>query len=134
MVDHLLAIGDVLYRRTVGKVSRSGPLRAILPMEVVMVSMYVMPVTSSFMMWLELTLEIPGVTTSPNGHGAYGYFKVHLYEFWHPQTSHYSRKAMWWGWQLHKCQCPCWQGGLRWSGSPQWGGWRLYGYHLGELI
>ena len=32
-----------------------------------MVSTYVMPVTSSFMMWLVLTWEIPGVTTSPIG-------------------------------------------------------------------
>ena len=32
-----------------------------------MVSTYVMPVILSFMMWLELTLEIPGVPTSPMG-------------------------------------------------------------------
>ena len=55
-------------------------------------SMYVMPVTSSFKMQLVLTLEIPGVATSPNSHGAHGYFKVHLYTFWHLQTSHHSRK------------------------------------------
>ena len=47
--------------------SGSGPLRATLPTEVVMVSTYVTPVTSSLMMWLVLTLEIPGVTTSPMG-------------------------------------------------------------------
>ena len=32
-----------------------------------MVSMYVMPVISSFTMQLELMLEIPGVATSPMG-------------------------------------------------------------------
>ena len=47
--------------------SRSGPLRATLPTEVVMVSRYVMPVTWSFIVWLALILEIPGVTTSPMG-------------------------------------------------------------------
>ena len=45
----------------VEEASRSGPLRATLPTEVVMVSTYVTPVTSSFKMWLVLTLEIPGV-------------------------------------------------------------------------
>ena len=40
---------------------------ATLPMEVVMVSMYVMPVILSFTMWLELMLEIPGVTISLMG-------------------------------------------------------------------
>ena len=48
----------------VEEASGSGPLRATLPMEVVMVSMYVMPVTLSLTMRLVLTLEIPGVTTS----------------------------------------------------------------------
>ena len=52
---------------TVGKAPRSGPLMATLPMEVVMVSTYVMPVILSFTMQLELTLEIPGVTTSLMG-------------------------------------------------------------------
>ena len=51
----------------VGEASRSGPLRATLPMEVVMVSTYVVPVTLSLMMWLVLTLEIPGVATSLMG-------------------------------------------------------------------
>ena len=51
----------------VEEASRSGPLRAILPMEVVMVSMYVTPIASSLMMWLVLTVEIPGVTTSQMG-------------------------------------------------------------------
>ena len=51
----------------VGEASGSGPLMGTLPMEVVMVSTYVMPVTSSFMLLLVLTLEIPGVTTSPMG-------------------------------------------------------------------
>ena len=47
-----------------GKASGSGPLMATLPMEVLIVSTYVMPVISSFTMQLELTLEMPGVTTS----------------------------------------------------------------------
>ena len=47
--------------------SESGPLRATLLMEVVTVSMYVMPVDSSLMMWLILMVEILGVTTSPMG-------------------------------------------------------------------
>ena len=51
----------------VEQASGSGLLRAILPMEVVMVSRYVTPVTSSFTMWLALILEIPGVTTSLMG-------------------------------------------------------------------
>ena len=38
-----------------------------LPTEVVAVSMYVMPIISSFTMWLELMLEFPGVATSPMG-------------------------------------------------------------------
>ena len=67
LVDCLLAISDVLYCRTCGEASRYGPLRANLPIEVVMVSTYVTPVISSFMMQLELTLEIPGVTTSLMG-------------------------------------------------------------------
>ena len=45
----------------------SGPLRATLPMEVLTVSIYVMPVISSFTMQLQLTLEIPGVAISPMG-------------------------------------------------------------------
>ena len=51
----------------VEQASGSGLPRATLPMEVVMVSRYVMPVTSSFTMWLALILEIPGVTTSLMG-------------------------------------------------------------------
>ena len=47
--------------------SKSGPLRANLPKEVVTVSMYVTPVDSSLTMQLELMVEIPGVTTSPMG-------------------------------------------------------------------
>ena len=43
----------------------SGPLRIILPTEVVTVSTYVKPVASSFITWLELMLEISGVVTSP---------------------------------------------------------------------
>ena len=49
----------------VGEASGLGPLRVTLPMEVVTVSMYVMPIASSLMIQLELMLEIPGVTTSP---------------------------------------------------------------------
>ena len=45
----------------------SGPLRVTLSTEVVTVSIYIMPVISSFTMWLELTLEIPGVATSLMG-------------------------------------------------------------------
>ena len=41
------------------------PLMIILLMEVVMVSTYVRPVASSLTIQLELTLEIPGVITSP---------------------------------------------------------------------
>ena len=40
-------------------------LRMTLPMEVIMVSMYTSPVMSSWTTWLELTLEMPGVNTSP---------------------------------------------------------------------
>ena len=47
--------------------SGSGPLRATLPMEVVMVSRYVTLVASSFTMQLALILEIPGVVTSLMG-------------------------------------------------------------------
>ena len=39
--------------------------RMTLPMEVVMVSMYTSPVVSSLTTGLELTLEMPGVETSP---------------------------------------------------------------------
>ena len=51
--------------------SMMGPLfgsdltRMTLPMEVVMVSMYTSPIVSSLTTWLELTLEMPGVITSP---------------------------------------------------------------------
>ena len=51
----------------VEQASGSGLLRATIPMKVVMVSRYVMPVTSSFTMWLALILEIPGVATSLMG-------------------------------------------------------------------
>ena len=51
----------------VEQASVSGLLRATLPMEVVMVSRYVMAVTSSFTMWLALILEILGVTISLMG-------------------------------------------------------------------
>ena len=47
----------------VEQASGLGLLRVTLPTEVVTVSIYVMPVISSFTMWLELTLEIPGVAT-----------------------------------------------------------------------
>ena len=40
-------------------------LRTTLPMEVVTVSMYTSPVMSSLTTQLELTLEMPGVITSP---------------------------------------------------------------------
>ena len=40
-------------------------LRKTLPMEVVMVSMYTSPIVSSLTTRLELTLEMPGVITSP---------------------------------------------------------------------
>ena len=43
----------------------SDPLRTTLPTEVVTVSMYISPVVSSLTTWLELTLEMPGVVTSP---------------------------------------------------------------------
>ena len=39
--------------------------RTTLPTEVVMVSMYTSPIVSSLTTWLELTLEMPGVITSP---------------------------------------------------------------------
>ena len=58
--------------RPVKEASESGPLRGTLPTEVVMVSMYVMPVASSLTMQLILIVEIPGITTSPMG-------KVHLH-------------------------------------------------------
>ena len=51
----------------VEQASGLGPLRVTLPTEVVMVSIYVMPVISSLTMQLELTLEIPVVATSPMG-------------------------------------------------------------------
>ena len=47
--------------------SGSGPLMVTFPTEVVTVSMYIMPVISSFTMWLELMLEIPRVATSQMG-------------------------------------------------------------------
>ena len=40
-------------------------LRTTLPTEVVTVSTYTSPVVSSLTMWLELTLEMPGVVTNP---------------------------------------------------------------------
>ena len=51
----------------VEEASGSGPLRASLPMDVVMVSRYVMPMTLSLTMWLALILEIPRVATSLMG-------------------------------------------------------------------
>ena len=39
--------------------------RTTLPTEVVMVSMYTSPIVSSWTTWLEFTLEMPGVDTSP---------------------------------------------------------------------
>ena len=66
----LTAYSQLVTSSIVGPVeeaSGSGPLRATLPMEVVMVSMYVMPITWSLTMWLVLILEIPGVATSPMG-------------------------------------------------------------------
>ena len=51
----------------VEEASGSGPLRATLPMEVVMVSTYVTHITLSLMMQLVLILEMPGVATSPMG-------------------------------------------------------------------
>ena len=39
--------------------------RTTLPMEVVTVSMYTSPIVLSLTTWLELTLEMPGVITSP---------------------------------------------------------------------
>ena len=50
-----------------GQASGLGPLRVTLPFKVVTVSRYVMPVILSLIMWLELTLEIPGVATSLMG-------------------------------------------------------------------
>ena len=47
------------------EVSESRLLRATLPMEVVTMSIYVIPVASSLMMWLILMVEIPGVATTP---------------------------------------------------------------------
>ena len=49
------------------KASESGLLRATLPMEVVTVSTYVMPVALSLMMQLMLTVDILGATTTPMG-------------------------------------------------------------------
>ena len=51
--------------------SMTGPLfkpdlpRMTIPMEVVTVSMYTSPIMSSWTTWLELTLEMLGVNTSP---------------------------------------------------------------------
>ena len=67
-VDSLHLVSDILYGGTCGAGFEGwGPLRVTLPMKVVMVSIYVMPVISSFTMWLELTQEIPGVATSLMG-------------------------------------------------------------------
>ena len=66
----LAAYSQLVTSSIVGPVeeaSGSGPLMATLPTEVVMVSMCVTPVSLSFMMWLVLTLEIPGVATSLMG-------------------------------------------------------------------
>ena len=49
------------------KVPESGLLRATLPTEVVTVSMYVIPVASSLMMWLMLTIDILGANNTPKG-------------------------------------------------------------------
>ena len=43
--------------------SRSSPLSSTLLMEIVMVSIYIDPVVSSWMILLTLTLEIPVVAT-----------------------------------------------------------------------
>ena len=51
----------------VEQASGSGPLRATLPTEVVMVSRYITPAALSFTMQLALILEILGVITSPMG-------------------------------------------------------------------
>ena len=48
-----------------GPLFGSDPLRMTLPTEVVMVSMYTSPIVSSLTTWLELTLEMLGVITSP---------------------------------------------------------------------
>ena len=53
---------------------RFGPQRIILPMEVVTVSTYVRPVASSVTMQLELTLDIPGIITSPIDRAPMGTF------------------------------------------------------------
>ena len=50
-------------------VSWPGPLRATLPMEVVTVFIYVMPVISSLMMQLMLMVAIPGAVTTPMVNG-----------------------------------------------------------------
>ena len=47
--------------------SEYGLLRATLQMEVVTVSTYIMPVALSLMMWLMLTVDILGATTTPMG-------------------------------------------------------------------
>ena len=66
-VGSLLTAGDILDRRVWEEASKSGPLRATLPTEVVTVSIYVTPIASSLMMQLILMVEIPGVATSPMG-------------------------------------------------------------------
>ena len=48
-----------------GPLFKSDLMRMTLPMEVVMVSMYTSPIVSSLTTWLELTLEMQGVNTSP---------------------------------------------------------------------
>ena len=54
------------------EVSGSGLLRATLPMEVVTMSTYVTPVTSSLMVQLMLMVEILGVATIPMGIASWG--------------------------------------------------------------
>ena len=51
------------------RVSCSGPLRATLPTKVVTMSMYVIPVTLSFMMWLVLMVATPGTDMIPTTNG-----------------------------------------------------------------
>ena len=62
-------VSDIFYCRALGW---GFWIWATLPMEVVTMSPYVTPVASSFMIWLMLMVEIPGVTTIPMGRELWG--------------------------------------------------------------
>ena len=91
-----------------------------------------MPIISSFTIWLELTLEIPGVANSLMGMLPTGALSPPL------QVLEYADKPLLQRSHvvgLAAAQVPrlVLREGLRWSRGPWRGDWWLYWYHLGEL-